>query len=138
MMQSKSRKLNTKKYPLTYCSQKDTLCFGLVDSAMNPRTCIHNPCLLDRPAYIEKQKQIEKNIQKNAEEERQRKLDEVRAPAAPIRRQTKTRERYLEEQIRSKEIRARQLYRENKPRAADGIMHEVMILSGKLKKMRGV
>ena len=41
----------------------------------------------------------------------------------------------LREQIERKERFARTLYRENKPRKADRVMHEVMTLQAKLRKL---
>lgn len=132
-MQAKSRKERVKEYgSFLYCPDKDTLCF-----AMNNEDgiCKRTPCFLEDPEYIALQQRIAKNMEDNAQRERAEKLREKLNPPAPVRRQTKTREQTLREQIISKEKRARYLYRINKPKAADNLMHEVTMLRRQLLKI---
>lgn len=134
MMQPKSRKQRIEEYgSFLFCPEKDTLCFGMD----NPEgICERALCFLEDPEYIAQQKRIAKTMEENVRKEQAEREREKLKPPAPIRRQTKTKAQYLQEKIQYKEEKARSLYRANKPKAADSIMHEVTILRGKLQKMK--
>lgn len=133
-MQPKSRKQRIEEYgSFLFCPDKDTLCFGMD----NPEgVCERALCFLEDPEYIAQQKKITKTMEENVRREWEEKEREKLDPPAPIRRQTKTKAQYLQEQIENKEKLARHLYRTNKPRAADNIMHEVTRLRGQLLKIK--
>ena len=134
MMQPKSREERIKEYgSFLYCPEKETLCFGMD----NPEgICERVLCFLEDPAYIEQQRRIERTREENARRELEEKKRGKASPPAPIRRQTKTKAQLLEEEISSKESKARYLYRMNKPRAADSIMREVNMLRSRLLEMK--
>ena len=131
MMQAEIRKERIKKYgSFLWCPERNTLCFGI----NTPEgSCKYSRCLLDDPAYIAKQAEIDRRIQENARQERLEKAQEKQI----IRRQTQTREELLEKEIAYTEAKARRLYRDNKPRAADLLMHKAMKLNAELRKIRG-
>ena len=133
-MQPKSREERIKEYgSFLFCPEKDTLCFGMD----NPEgICERALCFLEDPEYIAQQKRIAKTMEENVRREWEEKERERLDPPAPIRRQTKTKAQYLQEQIENKEKQARYLYRTNKPKAADNVMHEVTRLRGQLLKIK--
>lgn len=132
-MKPEIRKMKMEKYgSILFCPEKNTLCFGTDTEDGN---CKHEHCLLDDPAYLKKQEEIEERIAVNARREQERRKTEHHDPPAPIRRQRKSAADMLREQIERKERFARTLYRENKPRRADAVMHEVMALQAKLRKL---
>lgn len=132
-MKPEIRKMKVEKYgSFLYCPAKDVLCFG---TDTEDGTCRHDICLLDDPKYVKQQEQIEQRRKANAKREREERLKEIKDPPAPIRRQRKGAADVIREQIDRKERFARTLYRENKPRKADRIMHEVMTLQAKLRRL---
>lgn len=132
-MKPEIREERVKKYgSFLFCPEKNTLCFGTDTEDGN---CKHEHCLLDDPAYLKKKAQIAVRIEENDRREREERRREAQAPPAPIRRQRKSAADMLREQIERKERFARTLYRENKPRRADAVMHEVMVLQAKLRKL---
>ena len=132
-MNPEIREERVKKYgSFLFCPEKNTLCFG---TDTEDGSCKHKSCLLDDPAYLKKKAQIAARIEENDRRERERRKAERLNPPAPIRRQRKSAADMLREQIERKERFARTLYRENKPRRADAVMHEVMILQTKLRKL---
>lgn len=136
MLKPKTRSERVKEYgSFLYCSGKDTLCSDLDN---DDGLCRRSLCYLEDPDYITMQKRIKRNVEENARRENERKAIEKKTPSAPIRRQTKTSWQILEEQIESREASARRLYKANKPKAADSIMREVMVLRGKLRNMKGI
>lgn len=133
-MQPKSRKERIKEYgSFLFCPNKDTLCFAINNE---DGICERALCYLEDPEYIAQQKRIAKTMEENARREWEEKQREKLNPPAPIRRQTKTKAQYLQEQIETKEEKARYLYRTNKPRAADSLMHEVTRLRSQLLKIK--
>ena len=134
MMQAEIRKERIKKYgSFLYCPKRNTLCFG-IDTPKG--VCKYKSCLLDDPAYIAKQAEIDRKIQENARRERQeRKREKENREKQIIRRQTKTRKDLLEQEIRNKERQVKLLYRDNKPKAADIVMNQVIRLNAKLREM---
>lgn len=136
MMQAEIRKERITKYgSFLWCPERNTLCFGINTPA---GTCKYSRCLLDDPAYIAKQAEIDRRIQENARRERLEKAQgKIDKEKQIIRRQTQTREELIEKEIAYAEAKARRLYRDNKPRAADLLMHKVMKLNAELRKMRG-
>lgn len=132
-MKPEIRKMKMEKYgSILFCPEKSVLCFG---TDTDDGSCRHKSCLLDDPAYLKKQNEIKERIAVNARREQERRKIEHHDPPAPIRRQRKSAADMLREQIERKERFARTLYRENKPRRADAIMHEVMALQAKLRKL---
>lgn len=112
-----------------YCPKKDVLC-SIMDS--DDGICTRTLCYREDPEYLAKEKEIEKRIRENAEAEweaKQRKEKESK-PAKP------SREQELQEAIWRKTARARKLYKQNKPKYADILMHEVMIMQGELNKLK--
>ena len=134
MMQPKSRKERIEEYgSFLFCPDKETLCFAINN---DEGICERALCYLEDPEYIAQQKRIAKTMEENVRREQAEREREKLNPPAPIRRQTKTKEQNLQEQIRIKEEKARYLYRTNKPRAADNLMHEVTRLRGQLLKIK--
>ena len=116
-----------------YCPKKDNLCFGREFSGEGIE-CKYENCLLEDPEYIEQQKKIEIKRKENARREiEERKRQEETPP--PAKKTDLVKE--LAGYIARREAMARRAYRENKPRKGDAIMHEVLILTGKLRKMKG-
>lgn len=134
-MDPEIREERVKKYgSFLFCPEKNTLCFGTDTEDGN---CKHEHCLLEDPAYIKKQKEIDERIRENDRREREERRREAQEPPAPARHQRKSAADMLREQIERKERFARTLYRENKPRRADVVMHEIMTLQAKLRKLDG-
>ena len=134
-MQPEVWKERAEKYGSSlFCPEKETICFHI--NTPNG-ICERTVCCKDDPEYIEQQIRIEENRRKNAEKEFLEREAEKMDPPAPIRRQTKSRIDLLEKQIVAKEERAQQLYRNNKPKLADSMMQEVMILRKQLRQMKG-
>ena len=92
---------------------------------------------MDDPEYVAHIKKVEHNLKLALEREKQEREREKHEPPAPVRRQRKSAADMLREQIERKERLARTLYRENKPRRADVVMHEIMTLQAKLRKLDG-
>lgn len=135
MMQPKTRKERVAEYgSFLYCPKKDTICSEMDN---DEGICGRQLCHLEDPAYLRLQERIRRNVAENAERERLQRLAEKNEKPAPIRRQTKTRTDILEEKIEQKESWARHLYKNNKPRAADSVMRDVMALRKQLKDMKG-
>lgn len=134
-MQSKSRKQRVAEYgSFLFCPVKDTICSALDN---DDGICREAPCYLERPGYREKQEQIARNVAENARREWEEREKERLEPPAPIRRQTKTKEQLLEEEIARKEKYAEHLYSRNRPKAANAVMSDAMILRRQLKKTKG-
>ena len=115
----KSRKERVAEYgSFLYCPQKDTLCSQLDNDS---GICERALCYLEDLEYIALREKIEKNIKKNA----------MRELEKESRKKDGTNE--LKAQINKKEEKARVLYKQNKPAAADAVMGEVMVLRGKLR-----
>lgn len=132
-MNPEIRKMKVEKYgSFLFCPEKEVLCFGIYTP---DGSCKHKSCLLEDQAYIKKQKEIDERIRENDRREREERRREAQEHLAPIRRQRKSAADMLREQIERKERFARTLYRENKPRKADRVMHEVMTLQAKLRKL---
>lgn len=132
-MDPEIRKMKVEKYgSFLFCPDKRVLCFGTYTS---DGSCKYENCLLEDPAYIKKQKEIDERIRENDRREREERRREAQEPPAPARHQRKSAADMLREQIERKERFARTLYRENKPRKGDRIMHEVMTLQAKLRKL---
>lgn len=132
-MKPEIHKMKVEKYgSFLFCPEKKTLCFG---TDTEDGSCKHKSCLLDDPAYLKKQAEIEKRIAVNARREQERRKTEKHDPPAPIRRQRKSAADMIREQIKNKERFAHTLYKENKPKKGDAVMHEVMILQSKLRRV---
>lgn len=132
-MNPEIRKMKVEKYgSFLFCPDKRVLCFGTYTP---DGSCKYENCLLEDPAYIKKQKEIDERIRENDRREREERRREAQEPPAPARHQRKSTADMLREQIERKERFARTLYRENKPRKGDRIMHEVMTLQAKLRKL---
>lgn len=135
MMRQEVRKERIEKYgSFLFCPERETICFH-IDTPDGKRA--RSICCKDDPEYIRQQEIIDENRRKNAEEEEKKRQQEKLDPPAPIRMQTKSRKDWLEEKIAYKENRAQQFYKNNKPKIADQIMHEVMILRRQLQTMKG-
>ena len=137
MMQPEIRKERVKKYgSFLRCPERGNLCFG-IDTPDG--ICKYKTCCLDDPEYIAKQKQIQRNIEENARREWEERRREEKENAAKqiIRRQTKTKEELIERDIARLEAKARHLYRTGKRNAGDAVMHDVTVLYGRLKKLKG-
>lgn len=112
-----------------YCPKKDVLC-SIMDS--DDGICTKELCYRDDPVYLEREKEIEKRIRENSEaewKERNKKQQEVRPTKA-------SKQQQLQEAIWRKTARAKKLYRQNKPKYADILMHEVMNMQGELNKLK--
>lgn len=131
-MQPEIRKERVMKYgSFLYCPIKDTLCCG---RDTEDGACGYDTCILDDPSYIEKQKKIEENRRRNEAKNEASREEEKNIY---IRRQTKTKEDLIREELVKLENKAAYLYRKNKPKAADSVMHDVVKLRNKLIRMRG-
>ena len=132
MMQAEIREERIKKYgSFLWCPERSCLCFGI--NTPNG-TCKKDVCYHDDPKYIAKQAEIEarrkENTQREAEE--RKKQEEEPMPekkADPV--------KGLTSYIARREAMARRAYRENRPKKGDAIMQEVLVLTGKLRKMKG-
>lgn len=118
------------------CLERNCLC-ECIDNAAEVCRRKHEGkcCILDDPEYVAHIKKVEHNLKLAFEREKQEREREKHDPPVPIRRQRKSAADMLREQIERKERFARTLYRENKPRRADAVMHEVMTLQAKLRKL---
>ena len=106
-----------------YCPTRDTLCFGRYTDS----ECCYDSCILDDPEYQALQRKILKNrIRRSANSEREEKT------FTPPSRPKKTATDIAWDEIHAKEEQARQLYRRNKPKLADGLMTEAMYMRRKL------
>lgn len=131
-MKPEIRKEKVEKYgSFLFCPDRQNLCFGC---DTDDGSCKYSSCLLDDPAYIKKQAEIEERRKENNRREIEKRKREAADPPAPVRRQRRSAVDILKEQIERKEAFARKLYRENKPRKADAVMREVMGLQAKLRK----
>jgi len=135
MMQPEVRRERVEKYgSFLFCPKRETICFHI----NTPEgICERQICCKDDPEYIKQQNKIEENRRKNAEKEHLEREAEKLDPPTPIRRQTKSKIDLLEKTIAAKEKKAQQLYRSNKPKLADSMMQEVMILRRQLKQTKG-
>lgn len=132
-MNPEIRKMKVEKYgSFLFCPNKEVLCFGTYTP---DGSCKHGKCLLEDPAYLKKQKEIKKNMEENNLREQARRKAEHDDPPAQIRRQQKSKIDMLREQVRKKEELAKKLYHDNKPKRGDAVMHEAMLLQGKLRKI---
>lgn len=132
-MQEGTKKERIEKYgSFLFCPKKERLCFAINN---DEGICERAICYSDDPKWIAQQKRIEKNIEENAKrelEEKRKKKERLASPAV----QAKDAARSLKEKIKSKEEFARKLYRTNKPRAGDAVMHEAAVLRSRLAKLR--
>lgn len=135
MIQPKSRRERIEEYgSFLFCPEKNRLCFAMDN---DEGICERALCFIEDPAYIKQQERIEQNMKENAAREREVRKREKLDPPAPIRRQTKSKTDLLEQEIELKQNKAKYLYRVNKPRAADNIMHEVTMLRKQLLRVKG-
>lgn len=135
MMQAEIRKERIKKYgSFLWCPKRSTLCFGINTSE---GTCKYSHCLLDDPAYIAKQAEIERRIQENARRERLEKAEEKAKRQKPIiRRQTKTKEEVLSEKIERLEHKIQQAYQKGRMREGDILTNELLRLNAEMRKIK--
>lgn len=134
MMKPEIRKERVEKYgSFLFCPKKNTLCYG---TYTRDGSCKHEKCLLEDPAYIKKQIEIEQRIKENHLREIEERNRKDESPPAPIRRQTKSKIELLEEEIRNKENYARSCYRHNNPKRGDAAIHEVIRLQAQLRKIK--
>ena len=117
------------------CKEKDTLCEHINNKE---RKCDRKVCLHDDNSWLYQQEKIKKTIIENAMLKKQEMAIESADPPAPIRRQNKTGKQLLEEKAERLEVKARHLYKANKPKAADCIMRDVMVIRGRLRNMKGM
>ena len=131
MMQPEVRNEHIEKYgSFLRCPERGNLCMGMYTP---DGICRRDPCFLDDPEYIKLQEQIE---------ERRRELDlrrieskekAMHAPPAPKRTDP---EKELSGYMARRENTARRYYRENRPKQADKIMQEVLMLQARLRTMK--
>lgn len=131
-MQPEIHKERVAKYgSFLYCPERSCLCFG-IDTPDG--TCKKDVCYHDDPKYIAKQAEIDRRVQENAlREAEERKKQE----AEPMPEKKVDLVKELTTYIARREAMARRAYRENKPKKGDAIMQEVLVLTGKLRKIKG-
>lgn len=125
MMRPEIRDEHIKKYgSFLRCPERGNLCTGINTP---DGICRRNPCYLDDPEYIKLQEQIEakrreRDNRRSAEDTAEQKCsDPVKELAGYTARRENT---------------ARRCYRENRPRQADRIMQEVLMLQARLRTMK--
>ena len=112
-----------------YCPIRDTLCFGRYTDS----ECCYDSCILDDPEYQALQKTIEQNRMKRSTQGKEKQP----AYIPPSRPKKSTKEDEAWEEIRQKEEMAQKLYRNNKPKIADGLMADAMYMRRMLCDERG-
>lgn len=119
---------HVKKYgSFLYCPERDTLCAYQEENVRKGTECAREPCILDDPGYIELKKIIERN-RTAASQNRSTQED-----AAPIRRQNKSRQDQLREEIQRLEREARLAYRRNRPKIGEQKQYKAMMLERELR-----
>ena len=104
-----------------YCPARDVLCFGRYTND----ECVYDSCILDDPEYQKLQRTIKENRMKRIEKEV--KSDKPKSESDEWK------------EIHALEKKAQQLYRNNKPKLADGLMARAMYMRRMLvsQKERG-
>lgn len=132
MMQPKTQQERIEKYgSFLWCPERKTLCFNINTP---DGSCKRASCILDDPEYIKLQRRIEANRAKNARIAAQEREAEKNDCPAPIRRQTKTRDMILREEIIKKENLARAAYRRGWTSTGDKIVAQIARLEKQLKE----
>lgn len=124
-----TKKERVEKYgSFLFCPKKEVLC-SIMDS--EDGICTKRICYRDDPLYLAKEKEIEKRIHENFEKEWQTMNEKTKEdPPKP------SREKELQDAIFRKTARAKKLYKQNKPKYADILMREAMIMQGELNKLK--
>lgn len=125
MMRPEIRDEHIKKYgSFLRCPERGNLCTGINTP---DGICRRNPCYLDDPEYIKLQEQIEA---------KRRKRDNRRSAEDTAEQKCSDPVKELAGYTARRETAARRYYRENKPRQADRIMQEVLMLQARLRTMK--
>lgn len=125
MMRPEVRDEHIKKYgSFLRCPERGNLCTGI---NAPDGICRRNPCFLDDPEYIKLQEQIEA---------RRRELDNRRSAKETVEQKRSDPAKELAGYTARRENTARRYYRENRPKQADRIMQEVLMLQARLRTMK--
>lgn len=131
MMRPEIRKKHIEKYgSFLRCPKRGNLCMGMYTL---DGICRRDPCFLDDPEYIKLQEQIEERRKALDLRRIESKEKAMHAPEAPKRT---NQEKELAGYMARREHTARRYYMENKPKQADKIMQEVLILQSRLRTMK--
>lgn len=137
MMQAEIRKERIKKYgSFLWCPKRNTLCFGIntPDGICKKDICYH-----DDPEYIAKQAEIDRRIQENAQRERIEKAkEEANKEKHIIRRQTKTKQDKLNNEINRLESRIQRAYRRGRTREGEALTKELIRLNAEMRKIKRI
>lgn len=116
---------------MLWCEERSTDCFGM----HNSDCCQYDSCVLDDPAYIEKEKKKELRRQELYEASLGEKREEKEA-ASLIRRQTKTKVDILQDEVDYKRRQMERFYTRGLTRLGDKASKELAILESKLEKAK--
>lgn len=131
MMRPEIREKHIKKYgSFLRCPERGNLCTGINTP---DGICRRTPCFLDDPEYIELQKQIEA---KRRERDKSRSVKEAERKEEIIVQKSSDPVKELAGYTARLENTARRYYKENRPKQADRIMQEILMLQARLRTMK--
>lgn len=116
---------------LLYCADRGTDCMEIY---MGNGTCRLKSCALDDPEYIKKEKEKELRRNELLQKELKRRREET-AAATKIRKQNKTADSMLLEQIENIRTKMERYYTRGWTKAADKLSRELSILEKRLEEL---
>lgn len=116
---------------LLYCKDRDTDCMEMY---IGNGVCNRQSCVRDDLEYLAKEKAQERRRNELLEKERQRRKEESTA-ATKIRKQTKTKDTLIKEQIEATRAKMERYYTRGWTKAADRLSRELAALQRKLEEI---
>lgn len=129
------RKAHVAKYgSFLWCPRREVHCDLMNAQWRTGKECHRDPCILDDPEDIALQKRIRKRRAENERKEAEAKAKEKQDPPAPIRRQNKTLEDRLWQEIRRLEEESRKAYERNMPKKGESLLYKAIALRRQLRR----